>query len=587
MASRKRKDKTESSGKRLKGNAVASGLFVVDTHRAAILLCTASIVLLSLIFAPISIWPISFFCLVPWLVLVGGAKQAPRVYFYSYMLGLVFFLVNMRWLYHATGLGYFALSVYQAAYFPAVACPVRSVVRRRRWPLAIVFPFVWVGSEMVRAVVISGFPWFYLSHSLYKVLPLIQISDLVGAYGVTFVIASVNGALADIALVHIAKKHKPCVPLGPRRLRLAIAFPVVILMATLVYGIFSLQSDTMKPGPKVAVLQGDFLDTVNGPEVSGADKKRMYLEMVDAASTQKPDLFLLPESPWRMFLNKEARGLNRVSRESFSDLSLRAIRNKSYLVTGCASLEHDASDLLAKNRPYNSAAVFYPDGREPGRYDKVHVVYFGETVPFRFSRFHSLYLWLNGLMPFSGPDGDYEYSLFAGSEFRVFDMQPASQPGTTYHFGTPICYEDVMPYVSRRFVADGSKVKRADFLLNISNDGWFGRGIQQAQHLAICVFRAVENRVGIARAVNTGISGFIDPDGKLHNLVEGDDTGHWPRSAGFEVAQLKVDSRFSAYSRYGDWFAWLCAMVWLFMFVDYWVVRVKANRAEDRARALS
>jgi apolipoprotein N-acyltransferase len=177
-------------------------------------------------------------------------------------------------------------------------------------------------------------------------------------------------------------------------------------------------------------------------------------------------------------------------------------------------------------------------------------------------------------MPFSGPDGDYEYSLFPGEEFRSFSMQPPSAPSKEFRFGIPICYEDVMPYVCREF-ARGEGRKRVDFLLNISNDGWFGRGVQQPQHLAICVFRAVENRVGIARAVNTGISGFIKPTGRLHDLVAGDPSHRWPGIAGYSVARLTVDSRYSYYSRYGDWFAWFCAVLWLVFFLDYWVVRMR------------
>ena len=130
--------------------------------------------------------------------MIGGSTLAPRVYFHSYVFGLLFLLINMRWLRHATVPGYVALSVYIAAYFPLVACPLRHMIRRRCWPLAITLPFIWVGSEIGRAVFFSGFPWFFLSHSQYKVLTLTQISDVVGAYGVSFLVAAVNGAVADI-----------------------------------------------------------------------------------------------------------------------------------------------------------------------------------------------------------------------------------------------------------------------------------------------------------------------------------------------------------------------------------------------------
>jgi len=386
------------------------------------------------------------------------------------------------------------------------------VVRRRRWPLALVLPFVWVGSEMLRAVVLSGFPWFYLSHSLYKVVTLIQISDLVGAYGVSFVVAAANGAIADVVLATAANDRSHESLASSRKVRFSIAFSVLLVVATVVYGQVQLHRNTTSPGPKIAVLQGDFVSTVylddvpNEERATEPEKMQTYLSMMREAAKQKPDLYLLPESPWMMYLNPESRDLDPLSRESFRRLQQAATGYNSTIVTGSASAVRTPYDLGAAVRAYNSATVFRPDGSEPGRYDKIHLVYFGETVPFRFGRLRFMYFWLNSLMPFSGRDGKYEYSLFRGDEFRTFAFQPASRPGSSYRFGVPICYEDVMPYVSREFANGGSSEKQVDLLLNISNDGWFGRGTQQPQHLAICVFRAVENRVGIARAVNTGVS---------------------------------------------------------------------------------
>ena len=566
---------------------------VIATHRTMFLLSLASLVLLSVIFAPLAAWPpsgwwpVAFGCLVPWLVMTGWASHAPRVYLYSFLLALAFYLVNMRWLYPATGLGYVALSAYLAVYFPLAACIARHAVRRRGWRLAWAFPIIWVGGEMLRAVVISGFPWFFLSHSLHRVLALIQISDLVGAYGVTFVVASVNGALADL----IAAKVDAGVGSSWRRAlrdrRGSLMLAGTLVLGSLVYGVVQLHRGTTTPGPRVALIQGDFLSLVNYGGATGHDratdwdKKDVYLEMIQAAGQEKPDLYLLPESPWYMYLNKESRSADQLSRDSFAALQALSSSLGGYIVTGSASREQLPYDLLATQRRYNSATVIYPDGREPGRYDKVHLVYFGEIVPFRGTRFHSVYRWLNSLTPFSGPDGKFEFSLFRGESFRVFTIEPSAQPGRALRFGIPICYEDVMPYVARRFVSGGKPTKQADFLANISNDGWFGRGVQQPQHLAICAFRAVENRVGIARSVNTGGSAIIDPDGRIHHEVRGDAQGRWPGLCGYEVGEVKVDSRYTLYSRYGDWFAWTCAVLSGLMFIDYWVIRVKARDDEE------
>jgi len=571
-------DPTMPNEKQRHGAVAAAPVFAITTHRAVAVLALCSAVLQSVIFAPISIWPVGFVCMVPWLILTARTSQAPRVYFYSYMLGLASFLINMRWMYAATGWGYLALSLYQAVYFPLVACPLRHAVRRRQWPLALVFPLIWTGSELLRAVVISGFPWFYLAHSQYNVLTLIQISDLVGAYGVSFVVAAVNGAIADVILIRLATRNS-LMGLG-RTARFSIGFAIVLVAATMVYGQFQLHRETTEVGPKVAIIQGDYLVSVDGPEVDDRDKMKTYFSMIEEAANEKPDLFLLPETPWIMYLNPEARDFFSVSRKSFARFKDYAARNNAYLVTGSASFLRTPNDLLAQERRYNSAMVFGPDGSEPGRYDKIHLVYFGEVVPFRFGRLRFVYLWLNRIMPFSGADRNFEYSLFAGDQFRSFKMEPASRPGRFFRFGVPICYEDVMPYVSREFVSGGSNQKRVDFLLNISNDGWYGHGSQQPQHLAICVFRAVENRVGIARAVTTGISAFIEPSGEVHDRVRGRPSQSWPGESGYAISSISVDSRYSLYSRFGDWFAWGCAMMLLLTYIDYWIARARGVAAE-------
>jgi len=572
-------DPTTPNAKPRRASVEAAPAFAINTHLAVAGLALLSALLQSVIFAPISVWPVAFVCMVPWLILTARTTQAPRVYFYSFMLGLVSFLINMRWMYVPTGLGYLALSLYQAAYFPLVACPLRHAVRRRHWPLAVVFPLIWTGSEMLRAVVISGFPWFYLSHSQYSVLTMIQISDLVGAYGVSFVVAAVNGAIADVVLVRFRARGVSD-GLPARSARFSIGFAIVLVAATVIYGQVQLRRGTTTQGPKIAVIQGDYLVTVDGPDAKDSDKMRTHFAMIEEAAKEKPDLFLLPETPWIMYLNPEARDFFKVSRESFTRFQGYATKGNAYVVVGSASLVQTPNDLLATERRYNSATVFRQDGSEPGRYDKIHLVYFGEVVPFRFGRLRFIYLWLNRIMPFSGADRGFEYSLTSGSEFRSFTMEPASQPGRSYRFGVPICYEDVMPYVSREFVSGGSNEKRVDFLLNISNDGWYGRGSQQPQHLAICVFRAVENRVGIARAVTTGVSAFIEPSGQVHDRVRGNPSQNWPGESGYAISRISVDSRYSIYSRYGDWFAWSCALVWLLAYIDYWITRARAAAAE-------
>ena len=547
-------------------------------------LLIATLLMMSAINAPHDQWYLAYVCMVPWLVVIGAAGRARRVYATSWVLGLAFYLINMWWMEAPTGMGYVVLSACLACYFPLAACPIRHAVRRGI-PLAIVVPFVWVAAEYLRAIMLSGFPWFFLAHSHYKILSMIQISDLVGAYGVTFVLAAVNGAIADVTLMRFSARDD--VTSRPGRTRVGIGFAAALMAGTIGYGRYQLSRDTIRPGPRIAVMQQDYPNFTDREQVQSQpgphEKARAYFAMMAEAKRYEPDIYLFPETAWGfMYLNKEFR---EVPAESLKSEWLRYAHSRSLyyyaalrdwsaetgasVVIGSASVTPTPLSLRATETRHNSVFHITPDGAEPERHDKIHPVLLGETVPFRYGRLRSLYLWLNSLSPF-GEDG-YEYSLTAGDDVRVFTMTTREPESTTYRFGAPICYEDVMPYVCRRFVWDKrQRRKRVDFLLNISNDGWFLDRNEQQQHFAICTFRAVENRVGIARTVNTGISGFIDPDGRAHDTIGVGQTA-------YKVARVTTDSRTSLYSRMGDIFAGVCVVVSLALYGDYVVMRAVSN----------
>ncbi len=560
-----------------------------------------SLGLQSLIFPPLPTWPLAFVCLAPWLLIVAGSPRPRRVYVLSYLLGFGFYLINMYWMYYPTGAGYVAASAYLASYLPLVAIPVRHAARRRRIPLTFVLPFVWVGAEWLRSLLLSGFPWFFLGHAAYRWLSLIQISDVAGAYGVSFIIATVNGALADALMRWRTRPTGARMPAATirwsqRLRRPTVAWPLGLLLAALIYGQVQLHRSTTAAGPKIAVLQGNFLSAVEGEREDPHTRFEFYATLLMRARTTNADLYALPETPLHMTLNREFLELDTTRPENWGWGGEQAVcrrwaeafmaysqANGAYLVTGGFSRTYNAYDLLCAERQYNSAFVFGPDGELPQRYDKVHLVLFGEAVPLRFGRLRFLYLWLNRMTPWGGPFDDY--SLFAGDTFRTFAMTTGD--GRTFRFGIPICYEDVMPYITRRFVTGRGKGaaertregKQIDFILNISNDGWFAHSTELPQHLAISAFRAVENRIGVARAVNTGISAFIDSDGRIHHVVEVDGRRRGPRVDGYQVANVCVDSRFSLYSRWGDVFAWLCAAIWALLGADYIVARIRGYPA--------
>jgi apolipoprotein N-acyltransferase len=213
----------------------------------------------------------------------------------------------------------------------------------------------------------------------------------------------------------------------------------------------------------------------------------------------------------------------------------------------------------------------------------MHRVPFGEYVPFKES-----VPWLHRLLLALTPYGGYDYSIMAGKEPVAFPLHAGEKD---YQFGVAICYEDIIPWVPRKLAAAEGGTKRVDFLLNISNEGWYVHGESEddirttaelPQHLAIARFRAVENRVGIARSVNMGISGFIKPDGTLQQagLVSTLPTAPVDRQnvAGFITDHVYVDSRVTIYNQTGDLFALICVAGLGLLFLDTIMIQWKLRK---------
>ncbi len=406
----------------------------------------------------------------------------------------------------------------------------------------------------------------------------------------------------------------------------------VLTLATLMYGWMRLgQREGLSEGPLVAVIQHDFVQLSVPPHSEAREVVfSEYLALGAQAARHQPDLIVFPETAWGShqnidFLKIPLQAVDEVDARAWAfghrtHLATSAFARGEYagvnetiagweqlfrqiaaqrpelglrrdfprlpqeggppatVVIGSLSIEK-LETTYPRQKRFNSALVYDPDGvQRAQRYDKNHLVPFGEFVPFRQQRFlffdlHPLYRWLNRLSPFSD-GGQIEYSLWPGRELTVFTLEAG---GRTYRFGTPICYEDVMPYLIRRYVWEGGQ-RRVDFLVNISNDGWFLHSAELPQHLAICVFRAVENRVSIARAVNTGISGFIDSDGRTYNLVQKDGRLFGPGVVGYQVGRMMIDRRTSFYGRTGDWLAGAClagsAGLWASAMFTRWVLGI-------------
>jgi apolipoprotein N-acyltransferase len=528
---------------------------------------------------------------VPWLIVVCLARRSLHAHLAGYVLGVVYYAFHLSWLANPTLPGYVAaVLLYMPLFFVIPSWVIRHVYRHRGLPLVIVFPVVWTAFELLRAHGPLAFPWFLLGHTQIRLLSMIQVADLGGAFIVSFVVAMVNGWLADRMIYTIRHRKDPSLQ-SPPWIPLGAIAVVLVVGLTMLYGWYRLNYRKTVPGPVVSVVQGDFLlqpevliQPRKGKSLSDI-KREKYMALLDetARSDPKPELVVLPETPWSLTLNREYYERSSQSRRGHDLIQKQADSRDVNIVIGAQSYEYLPKDSRYRYRIYNSAFFYRPGVEGNQRYDKIHLVPFGEVVPFYESeRFHWVYRLLNDgpWNPWGGQraggfqwpsfplndwkpfgDGGFDYSCTYGKEYNAFELESESSKVRPARFGITICYEDVMPQVFRRFILDEQGNKRVDFMLNISNDGWFSHGRQQAQHLVSCAFRAVENRVPVARSVNTGISGFVETDGSWRGIITGKEGHLQAGGEGYRTARLQLDSRITFYSRHGDLFAILC-LIW-------------------------
>lgn len=594
--------------------AATLGPFSADIVRRWPILALAGLsYLLSVpLFEPRVGWMFGYVVFVPWIVAICLGRRSAWVYLTSLAFGFAFWATHWRWLYDVSPPIYFAACVVLALYILPVGCAIRHLYRYRGLSLMIVFPIVWTAGELFRMRGFLGFPMCLLAHSQVRLSTCIQIADLLGALGLTFIVAMVNGWIADLVLQRIARRRAGCCRRQSPQLLVCSLIMLLAVAATLVYGRVRLAYDGATVGPRVAVVQGDFpirfgakvsaatsrpappaddeidrLYRIRGQERT-ADARLTYLHLVRDAARARPDLIVLPEDVWSAVLNREFREsplgnpdrilLMQLQHEQLARL---ADRYRTSLVIGASSVELRPPGDFPSETLYNSAFLYMPGVPEPARYDKISLVLFGEYLPFRDSdRFFRVYRLLNDGFWNPWGRGGNEYVVTPGKDYTTFSL-PTRTPGARkFRFATAICYEDVLPQQYRRFVVGPDGRKRVDFMLTLSNARWFGQGNQQAQHLVDCAFRAVENRVWIARASDGGISGFINPDGRWHDLVGCPDGRLRPGGSGYRIAESRIDPRVTVYSRYGDWFAWTCVVMTAAALVDALGSRIRRTQPQ-------
>jgi len=498
-----------------------------SVQRRDYLLAAVSGVLLALSFPKAELWFLAWIAFVP-LLLACGQKSAKKAARLGFTAGLVAYGGILYWInIVVTTYGklplpvsvclYLILAAYLAGYF-AVLCFLVRRAEEKGIPAVLSFPFLWVGLEYLRSFLLTGFPWASLGYSQYRILPLVQLADLTGVYGISFLIALAN-VVAYLLLRKFAKKGEDDV--YPVR---SAAVLVVLLAVVLVYGSLRLRVPETGEPLKVSLIQGNIDQGIKWDPDFMEATIAIYERLTRQAAAGGADLVVWPESATPFFFQEE-------SPQSFRIKALaREIR--SSLLIGSPAYEEGFS----RRRLFNSAFLVSPQGEVLGRSDKVHLVPFGEYVP------------LAKLLPFV-------HKLVVG----VGDFSPGDKitPLITAKgkLGVLVCFEGIFPELSRQYVRKGAEV-----LVNITNDAWYGRSSAPYQHLSMSVFRAVENRVPLVRAANTGITAIIDKNGRI-----GRSTGLFEES--FLNGEVRPGSGGTFYTRFGDVFALFCLAVSLFVVV--------------------
>jgi len=526
--------------------------------------------MLTVIQPPIGLSVLAWVSLVPFILVCSPAAKPFPLAVAAYLVSLGYWLGNLYWIFPVTPSGWFAFCLYTALLWPILAVALRFC-RIKKIPLVLAVPVLVVGAERLQGLFLGGFFWRFLAHSQYDNITLIQIADIFGAAGVSFLIAMVNGLVADLIITA-----------GQRRIFkvgnfLKTALVCVALAAAVVYGRWRVgQSDEfVKPGPLVAAVQSNVPQSVKQSfQASDVMFDELLQHSSDAAGAGA-ELIVWPETMVQAILEPQVlRLLDSSHSYRIFDEAISGHSNQTAFVLvgaygGRPQIQENFDIKLAEK--YNSAFLYRTDGSQADeQYGKIHLVPFGEFVPFKKS-FPLLY---NLLMRFS--PYDYDYTLDAGSEYTVFEMTGG---GRVYRFSVMICYEDAVPAIARRFALNEHGRKRIDWLVNISNDGWFVRfkdgrvfpSTELAQHTAVCVFRAVENRLAVLRSVNTGISCLIDTAGRIKN---GFLAGNLPNKAmdrtgcaGWFVDRVPIDKRTTFFSRYGQWLDFSCALCLILLII--------------------
>ncbi len=472
---------------------------------------------------------LAWFALIP-LFLALKEQSVKNGFWLGGITGLVYFTGTVYWV--SNSMYYYGnipllpaafftllLSAYLALYPALFGAAAVLIGNNRPRLLFLSLPAVWTALELARTYVFTGFPWALLGYSQYRVLPVIQIADISGVYGVSFLIVLVNASLADF-LRNRTRYH-------------AVVTAWIVVALVLAYGFSKLHASEPAGGIAVAVIQGNIEQDKKWNPVYQTDTLSTYKRLTLDSLKQHPDLVIWPETATPFYF-MAARQSDRILSE---DLVSFIRENGIPLLFGSPTYVIKPTRQIAAQ---NSAFLLSPEGQTEAVYHKIHLVPYGEYVPLK------RVLFFVGKMVQA--IGDFE----PGSDYTVMTVPyGAGDRREQAKLCTVICYEIIFPDLVRQFVKRGAAV-----VTTITNDAWFGRTAAPYQHFSMAVFRAVENRVPVARAANSGISGFIDSRGRILEASGIFTEAHLIRT-------LTPGTERTFYTQYGDIFSYLCLIATL------------------------
>ena len=503
-------------------------------------------------FPPVEMPGLIWVSLVPLLFILTRCRFLPALG-YTFVFCLVFHSGIFYWMFqlaHYRLLHHLMLGLLLSIWL-GFACLAVNLVARHfgALPGLITAPFAWVFYEWLRSNVgFLSLPWGLLAHSQYGQISLIQSAALFGTWALSALIVAVNSALTALVYPVLLRWSDPATSPGPSfRRRDASWFALttaILFLVNIGYGYWSRQRPLEGNDIKVAVVQGNIAQHMKWDESQVDNIMATYTSLSTTASRQEPALIIWPETATPRYINFD--------RDTYRAVKSIANQTQTSILLGSAKVQKFKRSAPEKAQFTNSAYLIAPGKMLiQQRYDKIRLLPFGEYLP------------MGTDMPW------YRLGITQLSNFT-----PGTQPYVfftkDFRFAAPICWENIFPQLTRAFVQKG-----AQFIVNITNEAWFGQSSAPYHFLAMNVFRAVENRRSVVRCANTGISCIIDPRGRVVDRVR-DRDGNDIFVRGVLIGRVALNDGLSLYTRWGDWFVGLTLITWFIMLVWF---QLRRNRS--------